>query len=82
MDIEDVRKIASEEMTKAIMNNIDSSLIFSYVKGLEEKLDKKDKIINAMAVFIDRNGIYMGMKCRDDVINYFTKKVEKDENTN
>lgn len=35
---EEVRKIAEAEMTKAVMKNIDSAFIFSYVRNLETKI--------------------------------------------
>lgn len=34
---EELRKIAKEEMAKSIMNNLDSTLIFTYIKNLEEE---------------------------------------------
>ena len=37
MEEDKLREIAKEEMEKAIMKNIDSSLIFAYVKKLEEE---------------------------------------------
>lgn len=86
MDIEDLRKIASEEITKTIKDNIDSALIFSYINNLEKELEKKDKIIDAMAETF--SGISKGKVTieedteKEQIIKYFTKKVEENENNN
>ena len=37
MEEDKFRKIAKEEITKAIMQNIDSTLIFSYIQALEKE---------------------------------------------
>lgn len=37
MSEEELRKIAKEEMAKSIMDNLDSALIFTYIKNLEEE---------------------------------------------
>lgn len=36
MEEDKLREIAKQEMTNAIMNNIDSTLIFTYIKNLED----------------------------------------------
>lgn len=38
---EKLRKIANEEMKKAIMENLDSSLIFTYIQSLEKELNQE-----------------------------------------
>ena len=37
MNEEELRELAKEEISKAIMNNLDSTLIFTYIKRLEEE---------------------------------------------
>lgn len=37
MNEEELRELAKEELNKAIMNNLDSTLIFTYIKRLEEE---------------------------------------------
>ena len=57
MQIEEVRKIAEEEMNKSIMKNLDSAIIFKYISNLENELEKKDAIINEMAKMINSHDI-------------------------
>lgn len=46
MDIEEIKKVAQEEMKKAITENLDSLIIFKYISNLEKELEKKDNLIN------------------------------------
>ncbi len=44
MNENELRKIAKEEITKAIMDNMDSTLIFTYIKNLEDRIkDLEDR---------------------------------------
>ena len=45
MNEEELRKIAKEEMSKSIMDNLDGGLIFTYITNLEkENQELKEKI--------------------------------------
>ena len=37
---EEIKKMAREEMLDTIHNNLDSAIIFTYVRGLEDRIDK------------------------------------------
>ena len=45
MEIEQLKNIIKEETQKQIMNNLDSSLIFTYINNLEEENKKLKNII-------------------------------------
>lgn len=78
MNEKEFRQIAQEELSKQIMENLNSGIIFKYINTLEERnkdleqieqehkkengrlreeIDKKDKIINDMANFIEKDDI-------------------------
>ena len=43
MEIEQLKNIIKEETQKQIINNLDSSIIFTYISNLEEKNEKLEK---------------------------------------
>ena len=46
MTEEEFKKIAEKTMQEQIMKNLDSSLIFTYIRNLEEDLKKKKEHLN------------------------------------
>lgn len=89
MNIEDVRKIAEEEMTKSIMKNLDSSIIFKYISNLENELKLKDdqieyvkneygRTIEEKDKVINEMAKHITGYSNIDVIEYFTNKVERE----
>lgn len=43
---DDVREIAREEMSKAIIENLDSALIFHYIRHLENRVKELEAKLN------------------------------------
>ena len=74
MNIEDVRKIAEEEMTKSIMKNLDSSIIFKYISNLENELKLKDDQIEYV-----KNEYGRTIEEKDKVINEMAKWLYEDD---
>ena len=62
MNEERLRKIAQEEIKKQIMENLDSSIIFTYINNLEENLKNnyisKDKIRAKIDEICENHKIY------------------------
>lgn len=52
MSEEQIRKIASDEFTKNIMTNLDSSIIFKYIQGLENENQELKKIIKENTILV------------------------------
>ena len=80
MNIEEVKKIAQETMTKSIMENLDSAIIFKYISNLEVELDKKEAVINEMAEEIASYNRYEAgaLDEKEEVIKFYTNKVERE----
>ncbi len=87
MDIEEARRIYMHlDPAKQFISGIDTDFFFNFAYVVLSELDKKDKIINAMARELYKSTgscLYEGVEPNyKDIIDYFTKKVEKDENNN
>lgn len=68
-NIEELRKIAQEEMEKQIKENINSSLIFKYVNDLEkENKTLKEKNKKAKE-YIQNIRQYFSEDCQADFVN-------------
>ena len=84
MNIEDIKKIAEEEMNKSIMGNLDSAIIFKYINNLENELKNKNTIIELMAQELINapirafTGDAFRFTNKPDTIEYFTNKVERE----
>ena len=74
----EIRKIAKEEFMNNVMDNIDSTLIFTYIRNLERKVNhlqsKIDKSIDYINMHIridDEYPAYMEMRIeeRDELLN-------------
>lgn len=52
MNEEKIRKMVSDSFFENIMNNLDSSIIFKYIEGLEKENKQLRKIINKINVFL------------------------------
>lgn len=52
MNEEQIRKIASDEFNKNIMINLDSSIIFKYIQGLEEENQKQKETIDEISKIV------------------------------
>lgn len=72
MNEEEIKKIAQEEMNRAIMKNLDSSIIFKYISNLEQEDIKKDLIINKMA-----EQLTTPYHSKEWVIDYYKREIEK-----
>ena len=59
MTEQELRKIAQEEISKQILKNIDSSLIFSYVSELEKNNIPRRKIEEKIQELKNIKGDYM-----------------------
>lgn len=55
---EELRKIAKEEMSKQIMQNLDSVIIFEYIKNLEIENKQLKQENNKLLESISRKGGY------------------------
>ena len=85
MSVEELRKIAKEEASKFIMENLNSAIIFTYIQNLEKVIEKQqkeiekllkaykqdEKIIQEMAEYIKNE---WGFANNDEVIDYFRKR--------
>lgn len=82
MSVEELRKIAKEEASKFIMENLNSAIIFTYIQNLEKEIENlneinkehqklNEKIIQEMANYIKNE---WGFANNDEVINYFRKR--------
>ena len=86
MTIEDIKKIAQEEMNKAVNENLDSSIIFNYISNLEKELKNKDTIINTMQAEFERledledntDMLKMELKKKDKIIDLMAKRIKED----
>lgn len=63
MTEEEIKKIANDIFNESIMNNLDSSIIFKYIKGLEKENQKYkevfDKIRNHCEIEINAYNHYL-----------------------
>lgn len=48
MSVEELRKIAKEEASKFIMENLNSAIIFTYIQNLEKVIEKQQKKIDEL----------------------------------
>ena len=55
MNEEKIRKMVSDSFFENIMNNLDSSIIFKYIEGLEKENKQLRKIINKINVFLENH---------------------------
>ena len=55
---EELRKIAKEEISKQIMQNLDSAIIFEYIKNLEIENKQLKQENNKLLEGISRKGCY------------------------
>ena len=86
MSVEELRKIAKEEASKFIMENLNSVIIFTYIQNLEKVIEEL-KVINQMQKYrietIDERELVSKDKIREkikDLENYmilFTNDKEK-----
>lgn len=92
MSVEELRKIAKEEASKFIMENLNSVIIFTYIQNLEKEIEKlkvinkehqklNEKIIQEMAEFIYGNDtiFYLpkDVNTKQEVIDYFRKRCKQ-----
>lgn len=78
MSVEELRKIAKEEASKFIMENLNSAIIFTYIQNLEKEIEnllkaykQDEKIIQEMVNYIKNE---WGFANNDEVIDYFRKR--------
>lgn len=68
MSVEELRKIAKEEASKFIMENLNSVIIFTYIQNLEKEIEEL-KVINQMQKYrietIDERELVSKDKIRD-----------------
>ncbi len=68
MNVEELRKIAKEEASKFIMENLNSAIIFTYIQNLEKEIEEL-KVINQMQKYrietIDERELVSKDKIRD-----------------
>jgi len=68
MSVEELRKIAKEEASKFIMENLNSAIIFTYIQNLEKEIEEL-KVINQMQKYrietIDERELVSKDKIRD-----------------
>lgn len=85
MSEEELRKIAKEEASKFIMENLNSAIIFTYIQNLEKEMENlkeinkehqklNEKIIQEMANYIKNE---WGFANNDEVIDYFRKRCKQ-----
>ena len=85
MNEEELRKIAKEEMSKSIMDNLDGALIFTYITNLEkenkelkEENEKINKAADKMYEYISYYGwedFESNTGCnREEMVDYFYKE--------
>lgn len=51
----EIRKIAKEEFMNNVMNNIDSTLIFTYIRNLERKVNHLQSKIDKAIEYIEKD---------------------------
>lgn len=57
MNEEKIRKMVSDSFFENIMNNLDSSIIFKYIEGLEKENQELNKENDRLAVKLNKNKI-------------------------
>lgn len=57
MNEEKIRKMVSDSFFENIMNNLDSSIIFKYIEGLEKENRELDKENNKLVAKLNKNKI-------------------------
>lgn len=57
MNEEKIRKMVSDSFFENIMNNLDSSIIFKYIEGLEKENQKLNKENDRLAAKLNKNKI-------------------------
>ena len=67
MEEDKLREIAKQEMTNAIMNNLDSSLIFTYIKNLEDKNKELENYYKNEKVLWDRKDYISKSKIQEKI---------------
>ena len=50
MNKEEIKELARESMLETLKTNLDSAMIFTYVKSLEDRIDKAIKYIDNVAM--------------------------------
>jgi hypothetical protein len=53
MSEEEIKKIAKEEFMNNVMEQLDSTLIFTYIQSLENQLQQKENIIKEVREYLD-----------------------------
>ena len=70
MSEEELRKIAKEEASKFIMENLNSAIIFTYIQNLEKEIEEL-KVINQMQKYrietIDERELVSKDKIREKI---------------
>ena len=73
MNEEELRKIAKEEASKFIMENLNSAIIFTYIQNLEKEIEEL-KVINQMQKYrietIDERELVSKDKIREKIKEY------------
>ena len=73
MSEEELRKIAKEEASKFIMENLNSAIIFTYIQNLEKEIEEL-KVINQMQKYrietIDERELVSKDKIREKIKEY------------
>ena len=73
MSVEELRKIAKEEASKFIMENLNSLIIFTYIQNLEKVIEEL-KVINQMQKYrietIDERELVSKDKIREKIKEY------------
>ena len=73
MSVEELRKIAKEEASKFIMENLNSAIIFTYIQNLEKEIEEL-KVINQMQKYrietIDERELVSKDKIREKIKEY------------
>ena len=54
MSEEEIKKIAKEEFMNNVMEQLDSTLIFTYIQNLENQLQQKENIIKEVREYIEK----------------------------
>lgn len=86
MSVEELRKIAKEEASKFIMENLNSAIIFTYIQNLEKEIEEL-KVINQMQKYrietiderelVSKDKIREKIKDLEDNMILFTNDKEK-----
>ena len=58
MSEEEIKKIVKEEFINNVMEQLDSTLIFTYIQKLEGQLQQKENVIKEVREYIKNNGHY------------------------